>query len=203
MDKCTNTKDELKSNIRKVWIKTRETINPNMKRGHSRSISTEVEDQIALLVLTLLGTGYTIYIDPSITISGKTHRPDLLVVKNGSVVAMMEIKSNMGYCRDAKEVIDKIKIVDDIFRGKRELECKFSRINEEDEYFDIFYGENVKLYLVALTSKNGGSAENISRNKNYAVSSNVKHYLLFDNWYDDLQDKDIDSFIDEIDLMKD
>ena len=29
------------------------------------------------------------------------------------------------------------------------------------------------------------------------------HYLLFDNWYDDLQDKDIDSFIDEIDLMKD
>ena len=42
--------EELKNGIRDIWEKTRNNIEANIIRGHSRSISTDVEDMIALFI---------------------------------------------------------------------------------------------------------------------------------------------------------
>ena len=156
--------EELKNGIRDIWEKTRNNIEANIIRGHSRSISTDVEDMIALFISKEFDNKVKIFIDPSITISSKTYRPDLLVIRNGKVIALVEIKANMGWCRDASNVIEgELVTLQKVFSDAGQIECKFS-ITKTSE--TVSYDDNVKLYLIALTSENGGKLE--AENKAYA-----------------------------------
>ena len=119
----------------------------------------------------------------------------MLVVKDDVVLALVEIKSNMGWCRDATKVID-----DEILRmhkGFTKLEhltCKFSK----NETREVEYSKDTKVYFLSLTSQNGGKAEDNEKNIKYANSRGVDFYMLFDGWYDCLTDRDIDKFIDSL-----
>lgn len=190
-----NLVDDLKEGIKNIWEETRNNIKTNIIRGHSRSISTDVENQIALFISEVLGNTVKIFIDPSITIKGKTYRPDLLVVRGSDVIALVEIKANMGWCRNASSVIDEELVKrHEVFSGN-DIVCKFS-ITETSE--KVFYGESVNLYLIALTSANGGKLEDNNNNKAYAEKYGVKHYILFDGWYDKLKTRDIEDFINDL-----
>lgn len=159
----SNAVEKLKLYIYTSYKSTYQKIDSNIYRGHLRSLSTEIEDGIALFISGIL-SGYKVFIDPSIHIDGKNNRPDLLVVNNDNLVfAMIEIKSNMGWCRNASNVINNIIANNEKFSNKQFLECEFSR----DEKQIVFYGKDVKLFLISFT--NGNCSENKHEiNKLYA-----------------------------------
>lgn len=187
--------ETLKSSINNVFNATKQSIRHNIWRGHSRSISTDIEDNIAILIAEELPENYKLYIDPSIHINGKTHRPDLLVSnENNEVIFVIEIKANMGWCRDASAVINSMVDNHNVFLDAGSLDCKLS----SGESFVLKYKNNVKLFLIALTDANGGNKKQYEINKNHAFSHGISHYCLFSGWYNNLQEKDIISFIDKI-----
>ena len=191
--------ENLKSRIAAVFNDTRRPFGKNIYRGHSRSISSDIEDSITFFISELLPENYYYILDPSIYLNGENNRPDLLIInEKDEVVAMIEMKSNMGWCRNATWVIDDILANDNKFKSVSTLECKLST----DETKCVKYGDNVSLFLVSLTSKNGGSEKNEITNKEYAKQKNVGHYLLFNNWYHSLADKDIEEFADAIIALK-
>lgn len=182
--------EKLKKYITDIYQNTGSKIGTNIYRGHLRSISTDIEDGIAVFISDIMPSNYKIYLDSSIHIDGKKNRPDLLVIdENNNVNAMIEIKANMGWCRDASEVIDDILISDSKFKEQKVLTCEFSR--EENQ--EIFYGENVKLFLVALTDGNC-SARNHEANKLYAAKLDVFQFNLFSGWYESLINCEIEDF---------
>ena len=104
--------EELKTYIKNKYEETRQVVEGNkgseIYRGHSRSLSTDIEDAIAIFISKLLPS-CKVFIDPSIYIGGKNNRPDILIIdKNNKTIGMVEVKSNMGWCRDAKDVINSI-----------------------------------------------------------------------------------------------
>ena len=184
----------LKNKIHDDFEKSKEVGRNNIFRGHLRSISADAEDGIACFISDILPQEYKLILDPSIHINDTNNRPDLLVVnEKKSVVAMIEIKSNMGYCRNATEVIDKIVSNNEKFANEKTLECEFSNFPS----MQVSYGENVKLFLIALTSDNC-SQKSHDKNKAYADKNNVLYMNLFSGWYYDLLDQDIQNFISEL-----
>ena len=191
-----NIINELKKSINQVLLDTKKVLNFNITRGHTRSISSDIEDHTAIFISKILKQKFNLYLDPSIKTEDKTHRPDLLIVNEAQeVVAMIELKANMGYCRDASEVIDKMLQVDKLFSNEKELVCKFSGTNDERKV--VKYSKNVKLFLISFTEDNC-SLKNHAKNKKYANANNISHFNLFSGWYDNLVEKDIDDFIIEL-----
>ena len=119
---------ELKSYIEASYAKTMEPLAPRIVRGHLRSISTDIEDGIALFVSHVLPEGYKLLLDPSIHVDGVNNRPDLLVVdESNAVKAMIEIKANMGWCRNASGVLDDIVSNDENSNPKAACRANFPR----------------------------------------------------------------------------
>lgn len=183
----------LKEYINKSYSSINEKIGPNIYRGHLQSLSVEIENGIALFVSNIL-PGNKIFLDPSIHIDGKNNRPDLLVVNEAKeVVAMIEIKANMGWCRNAKSVIDDILLNNDKFIKEQLLYCEFSR----EESQSVTYNDKVKLFLIALTDGNCNEKHH-KANKEYAKSNNVFQFNLFSGWYGELTNCEIEQFADEL-----
>lgn len=99
----------------------------------------------------------------------------------------------MGWCRNANEVINKLIDTDKLFKNKTKLCCKLSEENSRI----VYYGNNVKLFLVSLTT---GNCKEYYRknNKEYAQSFNIFHFNLFEEWYDSLKNYEIYNFVDKI-----
>lgn len=184
--------EELKEYVANAFESTKAKLGSNIYRGHLRSISTDIEDGIALFVSKIL-PDCKLFLDASIHVGGKNNRPDLMVVdKNDKVVAIIEIKANMGWCRDAKKVLDGICENNTKFANAGTLCCKFSN----DDKQSVTYGNDVKLFLISLTGENGSS--NLESNRNYAKSVNVFHFNLFWGWYYDLREFEIEDFANEL-----
>ena len=184
----------LKNYIETIYADTKNELKTNIYRGHSRSISTDIEDAIAIFISDILHEDkYKILSDPSIYINHKKHRPDILVVdKNNEVILLIEIKAQMGYCRDASPVLNDMIKNNDMFKKEIQLECEFSK----KEAITVLY-KNPKLLLVALTDGNCSKEKHI-KNKDYAKSINIYQFNLFSGWYDNLSNCEISDFYDFI-----
>ena len=189
--------EELKNGIQDIWEETRNNIASNIIRGHSRSISTDVEDMIALFISKEFDNKVKIFIDPSITIRSKTYRPDLLVIRNDEVIALVEIKANLGWCRDASIVIEEELVTrQKVFSEAGQIECKFSitKTSETvslDEYLTMIRKKTAVLLAGAL--KIGSlyaDCDEIDRNHLYEFGINIG--VAFQ-----LQDDLLDAFGDE------
>lgn len=186
--------DSLKQHIAKKYIQNTKKIKTNIYRGNSRSLSSDVEEEIAIFCKTIMPKKYKYYIDVSIHEGGKNHKPDLLIVNtNGEVVAMIEIKANMGYCRNAGAVIDKLHNNDKVFKEKNELLFKIHDGNKAN----VKYGNNVKLFLIALTRENCDKNSH-KKNRLNASKASIKYFTLFDGWYDNLSNNEIINFANEL-----
>ena len=102
---------------------------------------------------------------------------------------MIEIKANMGWCRNANGVIDDIVVNNQKFQQEGQLVCEFS--NGQSQI--VTYGQRVHLFLIALTENNCQQKWHIN-NKNYAQNRGVFQYNLFSGWYGSLQNLEIDQF---------
>lgn len=199
--------NKLKEEIKNKYDETKNAVGEKIFRGHSRCISTDIEDAIARFISKILSE-YKIFLDLSISIEGTIYRPDLLVInQKDEVVAFMEIKARMGYCRDATKVLNKMLDYDEIFGSKKNLTCKFSDKKTKDK--TVMYPKNkVKLFFVSLSSNNCNNHDHIKNNE-YARNTNkhklVSYFTLFKGIYDDLKNVDkelndisIDNFYDAI-----
>lgn len=185
---------ELKSRIFSIYKSTQEPLNNNIYRGHLRSISTDIEDSIAVFISSLLPETYCLILDPSIYVDGKNNRPDLLIVNDKQeVIAMIEIKANMGWCRDAQWVLKDMVENNNKFILAKTLLCEIS--NGENK--EVYYGSNVPMFLISLTDGNCSESKH-EANKNTADELGIKHYLLFLGWYGGLRDRDIECFANDI-----
>lgn len=186
--------ENLKTYIKTIYDETNKQLRPNIFRGHCRSICTDIEDALAIFLSEIISKNdYKIFSDPSIYINRKNHRPDLLVVnQNNEVVFMIEIKANMCWCRDAKNVLDGMVDNDCIFKKQVNLKCEFSKGTTQN----VIY-KNPKLLLVSLTNWNCSETRH-AINKNYATSVNINQYNLFSGWYDNLTNCEIDDFYEFI-----
>lgn len=187
--------DSLKNYIATEFANTKKTIRNNLHRGHLRALSTEIEDGIAAFLSDILPSDYQIYVDSSVRVGSKTHRPDILVIdKAGKVRALVEVKTNMGWCRDASAELDKILFKHSEMISNGTITCKFS--NEASAF--ATYTANVPVFLVAFTNENCGTRKH-KANRSIADAKNVKYYCLFSGWYGDkLNDADIRDFATEI-----
>lgn len=186
--------EKLKEQIKKAHDNTSQKLASNIYRGHLRSISADIEDAIALFIKDIIPAEYKLYLDSSVHIDKKKKRPDLLIVnEKNEVKAMVEIKSNMGYCRNATEAINKMKANHDKFLNKKVLICEFSREVSQA----VIYDSSVKLFLISLTKENC-TATNHAMNKAYAKQNGVFMFNLFSGWYWELQDCEIRDFAAEL-----
>ena len=200
--------EELKTYIKNKYEETRQVVEGNkgseIYRGHSRSLSTDIEDAIAIFISKLLPT-CKVFIDPSINVGGKNNRPDILIIdKNNKTIGMIEVKSNMGWCRNASDVIAKIEQNNKDFSDKF-LRCEFSENNNKaknkEEPKIVQYGNDVKLFLVSFT-KDNCSIKKHDNNKEDAKKANVSYFTLFSGWYGSLVDSDINKFAEELMALK-
>lgn len=183
----------IKEYIYTAYAKTYQKTAPNIFRGHLRGLSTDIEDAIALFISNIM-PNHKVFIDSSIYVERKNNRPDILVVnENNEVVTMVEIKANMGWCRNAKDVIDDIVVNDKKFQDVGTLRCEFSR---EDSQI-VTYKDNVKLFLISLTDGNCSSKQHLL-NKAYAKTTKVSQFNLFSGWYDHLENCEIEEFTKEL-----
>lgn len=114
----------------------------------------------------------------------------MIVNENNEVVAMIEIKANMGWCRDAANVIDYISTSHNKFKKVKKLNCEFSR--EDDQV--VTYSKDVKLFLISCTDGNCSALKHTT-NKSNAQSKNIYYFNLFQGWYDALTNCEIEDFI--------
>ena len=161
-------------------------------RGHRTAMSATIEDNIALLIKNVLPDNYKIFIDPSITINKKTYRPDIMIINNKQhVKAMLEIKANIGYCRNAKKELKKLENKHKKFYKCTKLKCSLSEK-------EVIYSKNTKCFFIVYSSDNCGDKENHEINKLYAKNLNIPYLVLFDGWYNNSTNRDIETFIKEI-----
>lgn len=129
--------------IHDIYNETKRKLKPNIYRGHSRSISTDIEDHISIFISSLLSSNFKLLIDPSIHTNNRGRRPDLLIAnENDEVLAMVEMKANMGYCIDVRSVLNEMIDNHSTFINISSLTRKFS----EDETQNVTYNNNVKLF---------------------------------------------------------
>ena len=186
--------ENLKKYIKSAYESTSDQLATNIIRGHLRSISTDIEDGIAIFMSEILPSEYKILLDPSIHIGRKNNRPDLLIIDSKNIVkAMIEIKANMGWCRDATAVINDIVENNTKFSNQGVLNCEFS--TQED--VKVAYNNDVKLFLVSLTDGNC-PADKHQKNKEYASQNGVHQFNLFTGWYNSLEDLEIQDLINSL-----
>lgn len=185
-----NAIEKLKTYNRGIYHSTYQKMGPNIYRGHLRSMSTHIEDGIALFVADILPSDYKFFIDPSIRLCGKNNRPDLLIVdENENVTAMVEIKANIGWCRDTSEVVNHIVNIDSQMKTQKDLKCIYSN----KEYRMLHYGKDVKLFLAVFSGENG-SGKFSESNKVYASDHSVYQFILFSGWYEALTNGEVEEF---------
>lgn len=187
--------ESLKAYIVEEFEKTKIKIRSNMVRGHLRALSTEIEDGIAAFLLDILPEGYKAYVDASVRVGKKTYRPDILIIDNKNIIkALVEVKTNMGWCRNISEEIDKILFKRNKMISEGNVTCKFSN----DQTVEVFFSKDVPIYLVAFTSENCSDRRH-EDNRKIANAKNVKYYRLFKGWYDgSLIPLEINQFAEEV-----
>lgn len=70
---------------------------------------------------------------------------------------------------------------------------KFSNYSEEV----VHYQDDVKVYLVPFTNSNASEKKH-EANKKKALEVGIKYFKFFDNWYWNLENKDISAFAADI-----
>lgn len=196
----------LKSNIKDIYNKkgTIKNISKNkIYLGRKPPISSEVEEQIALFLSRILSDKYIFYIDCCM----HKRRPDILIVDKttNKGVLVLEIKTCMGYYKELSN--DAIKSCIDLVNILKNNDVEyFNRYNvssDEMEYLEdyldnpIIKNKDIKFMFVVLTKISCNEIIH-DRNKNKFEKYNMNYYGLFDDWYDNLKDKEIYEFIDKL-----
>ena len=186
--------NKLKDHILTKYEETKHKVGTNVIRGHLRTLSTEIEDGVALFLLDILPEGYKALVDCSVHIDGKSHRPDILIIDSENKVKfLVEVKTNMGWCRNATNELNKILQKHNKMASVGNIRCMFSN----DPEINVFYSDEVKIFLIPF-KKGNCSEDKHTNNMELAKEKGISYFRLFDNWYSNLENKEIEKFANTI-----
>jgi len=162
-------------------------------RGHKVAMSSIIENELAIFLSEILDEKYQFLIDWTVN----NRRPDLLIIntENNKCELIIEIKSNMGYCRKlSQSQLNDLVNEREMFKNSITIKSKESN---KDNPQSISGNKNIKLIFVSSTSDNS-SEENHITNKKELKKYNIEYFCLFEGWYDNLKQKEIQDFIESI-----
>jgi|GEM_PF-6494961 len=205
----------LRDNVKKAYNKELNIIKKlaeasHILRGHVSSMSSIVEDEIAQFILKATSKKWKIFLDSSVSVKRnhkrtQTFRPDLLLLdEKENVKAIFEIKTSMGYYRNAIEVIDKLIDMHTTFIKEHSIQCSFSRKGKNKPLRkDAKYPKGVKCFIITY-SDNACDEKYHIQNKKMAQRKGIKHFVLFKGWYDEAEMRydDILNFIEQLKKLK-
>jgi hypothetical protein len=142
-----------------------ETNGYNIWRGVSHSISSQSEDLFALFVAEKLNDSTLEFIvDKTMTykIPGEKSiqfRPDLAIVKNGTLTHSIDLKMDMGYKRRYFETPE-FKIEERKFNALRSQNFESVSYKNEGRKVELGVSSKIKNQIVVISEKNEGKSTN-------------------------------------------
>jgi hypothetical protein len=131
-------------------------------RGESRPIASETEDLFARYLIDRLPPGTVIYVNQTMTTVNRDVRlrvkPDLVIVKNGIISAILDLKMDLGYQRSAFPTY---------WIGRdQQLQClhnqKVSMYVKTDTWpqrKELTFGDHARLFYVLVSDQNINSEQ--------------------------------------------
>ncbi len=149
------TEKELIKHIVKIYREARRVKFSNNKifRGRSHSISSIIEDLFAYY-LTQNVKCDQIYIDQPLKIEGIKGRniyPDLVIVRNNEIVALLDLKMDLGWKR--RELFNLSKRYSDLIKNIRGKKVSL-RIGETKERRDFKASDKISYDIVIMSDTN-------------------------------------------------
>ncbi|GBE15193.1 hypothetical protein BMS3Abin14_01247 [bacterium BMS3Abin14] len=187
-----------------LYSESRETkyYNPNIFRGRSSSISSQLEDLTALFIALNNPDHCTYYIDQPVRFgSSKTRYPDI-VIQNGdkTIENLIDVKADIGWNRDGMykfcmEWEDRIKAV-------QGTETTFTDGKSKEKRHGKF-SKRLKYHVLIATLENSGKTLKNDHDKIKNECSNVNLYLLSDGQHPNTYGLTQQDVLDKINIQDD
>ena len=195
------TDKEFIKNIITLYRKARVPTFPfeNIKRGKSRSISSEAEDLFAYYISNIINDKVEILIDQPISFilfgKSKTIYADIAIIKNNVVYQIWDLKTDLGWKRDS--FIDFCKDKINLVNGAK-LQLAKLKDGEYKTERHLTFSDNLTFNIVVISNKNISAAKgerNIIETKNL---ENVGVYFLTSGIHPNVYGIGIDELVNSI-----
>jgi hypothetical protein len=98
------TAEHFIKNVVKTYQEARELAFPDIhnkvERGRNHTVASKIEDLLAITIQTKLNRHHTFKVDQPLSIEGKTFYPDIVVIRKGQVVHLLDLKMDLGWNRN-------------------------------------------------------------------------------------------------------
>lgn len=155
------TKEELIREVVLLYRNSRKTkyFNNKIFRGRSRSISSYFEDLFANFLSNNINCDQ-IYIDQPLTVDGIKGRsiyPDIVIVKNNRIIALLDVKTDLGFNRyNFYELCRKDSQLIKLMKGKN---CSLIVGETKEKKYGLIISRNLIYDIVILSRKNNKNLE--------------------------------------------
>jgi hypothetical protein len=173
--------------------------NPNIQRGRSASISSELEDLTALFIALNNPNQCKYFIDQPMKFLGSTTKyPDIVIQKTGGVIDhLIDVKTDFGWNRNGIYAFcDKWEKAIAAVKGK---ETSFKRGLDKKLVSGIF-SENLKYHVLVITRRNSGKQINKDHARVMEELKNVYLYVLSDGLHPNAYGLHADEKLDSIQI---
>lgn len=172
---------------------------PNIKRGKSHTMASQVEDLFAFYLSINLTKDYKFFVDQALNFGKRQFNPDISIIDNGTLIHSLDIKTDLGWNRDGFTE----------FCGNKEKNIK--------EFFGVELsvtdGVTKKKFKINTPSKfhyhvvilSGTNINKEKLNKHLYAVSKLKYvhtYVLFPNEHPNYYGNDVEQFINSVTINK-
>jgi hypothetical protein len=148
-------------------------------RGRSSSISSQLEDLLALYLVKNSSKKYSYFVDQSIKVVGTKNNkyPDIVLFEKEKIFHLIDVKADIGwnrntmfdFCEEWNQIIETWKLK------------QFSlKTGETKELISGTFDENLKLHIVIISLKNSGKKILEDKIQIDKKLKNIRLYILSD-----------------------
>lgn len=149
-----------------------------IKRGMAHTVSSYLEDLFAVFIATKINRrDIAYYVDKIISIrfnegeKAKSFKPDLMIINNGQLTHYFDLKSNLGWNRDAQEYLTN----KDAFIKKIKGRPAWIRDKYDKSVQHLEISEDLKYHMVVVF---GGNINQKTMDTNIHLAQNLKHVSI-------------------------
>ena len=168
---------------------------PNIKRGKSHTIASQVEDLFAFYLSINLTKNYKFFVDQPLSLGRRRFNPDISIIENGILIHALDIKTDLGWNRDGfiEFCINKEKTIKEFFGVELSVTDGVTK-----EKFKITTLPKFHYHIVILSGCNINKDKLNTHLKAISKLKYVHAYVLFPNEYPNYYGKDVEQFINSV-----
>jgi hypothetical protein len=176
--------------------------NPNIKRGRSSSISSELEDLTALFIALNNPNQCSYFTDQPMKFEGSTTKyPDIVIQdKDGTIKDLIDVKSDIGwnrdgmyfFCKEWEKRIESIKGTETSFKQGKDKSVNHGT-----------FSKRLKYHVLVVSKINSGKKIEADYVKVKKELKNVCLYILSDGVHPNNYERNISETIQVIDIHED